>query len=98
LRLARFGGQFGDLADEVAAVAPQEEATLRRQAIDEAQAALAELSQAGAQIVFEAPKPIFRAPTFRCSDWFNAHTPVCSGGLTEDAQFLRDYRSRWSQR
>lgn len=93
LRLARFGGQFGDFADEAGAHrSPQEEATLRREAIDEAQSVLADLGQVGLQIIFEAPKPIFRSPAFRCSDWFNAHNPVCSGGLTEDAQFLRDYR------
>lgn len=32
--------------------------------------------------VIEAPKPLFRSPPFRCSDWFNRANPICAGGLT----------------
>lgn len=42
---------------------------------------LGELSATGATILFEAPKPIFGSPPFRCSDWFNASNPVCKGGF-----------------
>jgi peptidoglycan/LPS O-acetylase OafA/YrhL len=46
------------------------------------QATLAQLAGTGAKIVFEAPKPLFRSPPFRCSDWFNRNNPICRGGLT----------------
>jgi len=42
---------------------------------------LAPLAAAGLRIVFEAPKPVFPAPAYRCSDGFNRDNPVCAGGL-----------------
>lgn len=36
----------------------------------------------GMHIVFDAPKPIFRSPPFRCADWFNADNPICAPGMT----------------
>jgi hypothetical protein len=42
--------------------------------------------------VFEAPKPLFRAPAFRCSDWFNRDNPVCAPGLSVQRAFLEEYR------
>ena len=35
----------------------------------------------GVQLVFEAPKPVFRSPPYRCSDWFNRSNPACKGGF-----------------
>lgn len=31
----------------------------------------------GARIVFEAPKPVYRQASLRCSDWFNGGNPHC---------------------
>jgi hypothetical protein len=33
----------------------------------------------GLNIILWAPSPIFRAPTFRCADWFNRQNPICEG-------------------
>ena len=56
---------------------------LRDQAVAtrEAERLLAPFTGARVRIVFEGPKPIFRAPAFRCSDWFNRRNPVCAPGL-----------------
>jgi peptidoglycan/LPS O-acetylase OafA/YrhL len=54
----------------------------RTMAVAEAISALKPISDKGVRIVFEAPKPIFRAAAFRCSDWFNASNPACRGGLS----------------
>jgi hypothetical protein len=78
LRLERFGDQWGQIARRPEA----ELARARQAAIAEAIRELRPLADAGLRIVFEAPKPIFRAPPFRCSDWFNRHNPVCVGGTT----------------
>lgn len=51
------------------------------------------LAERGIRIVFEAPTPLFRAPAYRCSDWFNRGNPVCAGGLTVDRAFLEDMRA-----
>jgi hypothetical protein len=40
----------------------------------------------------EAPKPIFRAPAFRCSDWFNRRNPICVSGLTVSRDYLLQFR------
>lgn len=48
--------------------------------VEETVALLAPLVQAGVTVVFEAPKPVLKAPPFRCSDWFNATNPACLGG------------------
>jgi hypothetical protein len=45
------------------------------------------------KIVFEAPKPIFRSPPFRCSDWFNSHNPVCEGGFAQSRSDLQNRRA-----
>ncbi|MBO9714962.1 acyltransferase family protein [Sphingomonas sp.] len=78
LRLVRFTNQFeGDRAVEHPAP-PSVSAT----SLAEARTAIATLASMGARVVFEAPKPIFRSPPFRCSDWFNRANPICEGGLT----------------
>ena len=43
--------------------------------------------------VFDAPKPIFRSPLFRCADVFNATNPVCRGGLTQSRKTLQTLRA-----
>jgi hypothetical protein len=50
------------------------------------------LETAGVWVIFDAPKPVFRAPAFRCSDWFNASNPVCGAGLEMDRAFLETQR------
>ncbi|MEZ4873417.1 MAG: acyltransferase family protein [Bdellovibrionales bacterium] len=46
----------------------------------------------GIPVLLEAPKPIFYAPTYRCSDWFNKSNPICSLGLNIDRKYLEEYR------
>ena len=53
---------------------------------------LGALSDAGVRIIFEAPKPIFRSPPFRCSDWFNRGNPICAAGLSESRAAIEAYR------
>ena len=55
-------------------------------------AQLGPLSDAGLRIVFEAPKPLFRSPPFRCSDWFNRDNPICAAGFSESRAVIEAYR------
>ena len=94
LRLARFGDQWANFPDESArkAMSGAEAAQLRAAAVDEAVALLRPLLDKGVHVVFEAPKPIFRAPPFRCSDWFNRSNPVCEPGFEMNRADLLAYR------
>jgi SGNH domain (fused to AT3 domains) len=61
-------------------------------ALREADALITRLEKASLIVVMDAPKPIFKSPPFRCSDWFNSDNPVCSGGFTMKRTFLLEYR------
>jgi hypothetical protein len=41
--------------------------------VREANTFVTELSRRGAKVILEAPKPVFKSPPFRSSDWFNKH-------------------------
>jgi hypothetical protein len=64
----------------------------RRAALKEADRVLDLLVSKGATVIFEGPKPIFRAAAFRCSDWFNRFNSFCVGGLELSRDFLLHYR------
>src|SRR5690606_18930128 len=51
------------------------------------------LAEKGVSIVFEAPKPVFRSPAFRCSDWFNASNPSCKDGVQIEREFMERLRA-----
>jgi peptidoglycan/LPS O-acetylase OafA/YrhL len=65
----------------------------REVAVAQAIEALKPFERIGMRIVFDAPKPIFRAPPFRCSDWFNANNAICIDGLSMDRAELERYRA-----
>lgn len=78
LRGTRLTNQFeGDPA-----VTGRHEDRVSPAAFAEAEALVAQLAGRGVRVVLEAPKPMFRSPAFRCSDWFNRDNPICRGGLT----------------
>jgi peptidoglycan/LPS O-acetylase OafA/YrhL len=66
--------------------------TDRRLAYEEAAELIGEFSKKGLRVIIEAPKPVFKAHAFRCSDWFNAGNPLCRGGLTIGREELLEYR------
>src|SRR5438034_626021 len=49
--------------------------------------------QAGLHVIFEAPKPVFRAHPFYCVDVYNRNNPDCRGGLTELRADQEAYRA-----
>jgi peptidoglycan/LPS O-acetylase OafA/YrhL len=54
---------------------------------------LARLQAAKVQILIDAPKPLFKAPPNRCSDWFNYMNPVCDPGLTVERRQIAKLRA-----
>ncbi|MGB7192791.1 MAG: acyltransferase family protein [Collimonas pratensis] len=57
-----------------------------------AEAILARLQAAQVHILIDAPKPQFKAPANRCSDWFNRMNPICAPGLTMERSQLERLR------
>ena len=94
LRLARFGDQWALFPEESAknAMSGQEATKERALAAEEAMTILQPLVDHGVRVIFEAPKPIFRAPPFRCSDWFNKNNPICIPGFEMKKKDLLEYR------
>ncbi|MEI9928530.1 MAG: acyltransferase family protein [Sphingomonas sp.] len=88
LRLTRFTNQFGPDAwpdgrpDDT--VSPAVYADVR--------AKLLALSATGATLLFEAPKPLYRVPAFRCADWFNRANPICAPGFAISRGELERHR------
>jgi peptidoglycan/LPS O-acetylase OafA/YrhL len=76
--------------DDIAISSEAKELTAR--ATREAAVWLEPFIDRGIKVLFEAPKPLFKSPPFRCLDWFNAANPVCQGGLTQPRSLLQTLR------
>ena len=95
LRQPRFTDQWAAFNEiEVLAAARNDlsKQWLQR-ARDEAPALLQPFIAKGLVVLFDAPKPVFRSPAFRCADPFNAANPICKGGLTESRESLLALRT-----
>jgi hypothetical protein len=95
LRVPRFADQWGAPFDPAALPTLYSPPAVRgrAEARDEAARLLRPLASEGLTIVFEAPKPIFPAPAFRCVDWFNRNNPVCAPGTRIRREFMMRYRA-----
>lgn len=94
LRLPRLATQWDVMHEEEIERAHQaamshESLTLGEREADEL---VRPLMERGVFVVIDAPKPIFRAPPFRCLDWFNRSNPICAAGFEVDRRFIEDYR------
>jgi len=84
LRMKRFTDQwasfgFSNMQHEMYNEQAQ---ALRKAALEDANALLKPFTDAHLKVVFIAPPPLFKSPTFRCADWFNAHNPICEQGIS----------------
>lgn len=93
LRIQRFGDQWASfhIGDMMAAM--YGDTVNREAAFVDAKHWVSQLSSRGLKVVFEAPKPIFKAPAFRCSDWFNQSNPICEGNNRQDRRYLEELRA-----
>ena len=51
------------------------------------------LTARGVRVVFEAPKPVFRAPAYRCAETYNQSNGICQPGLSMERELLERYRA-----
>jgi peptidoglycan/LPS O-acetylase OafA/YrhL len=94
LRLPRLSDQWAYFGEGVARrfASSPEFMRERQRAVVNAVDTLREFSERGVIIVFEAPKPLFKSPPFRCSDWFNRNNPICEQGFTMPRATLDRFR------
>lgn len=95
LRVQRLCDQWAlcDI-DAVVRVRDSEEAERRRrQAVQEGRDTIRRLRELGLVVVIQAPTPVFLAPPFRCSDWFNRMNPIGRRGFRIAKRFLLEHRS-----
>lgn len=45
------------------------------------------------EVILWAPPPLFKAPTFRCVDWFNRTNPICRDGIEMPRAALESLRA-----
>ncbi|QKQ27663.1 SGNH hydrolase domain-containing protein [Candidatus Reidiella endopervernicosa] len=94
LRTNRFGDQWAAFSEEriVSSVSSDAAASYREQGLQEAIEIIKWLERLPVHIIIDAPKPIFKSPAFRCSDWFNNANPVCEGRLSIKRDYLLSHR------
>ena len=94
LRLPRFSSQwvyYGDAAARAQMFGADADAG-RLRSVAYAIGVLDDFARHGVRIVFEGPLPVFRAPPFRCADWFNRTNPICRPGFEMPRALLDEYR------
>jgi len=95
LRMWRFVDQWayiGDATVRSKTFGPQADAD-RKRTEDYAVAVLKEFTDRGVRVVFEAPKPLYKAPLFRCADWFDQDNPICAPGFEMPRSMLEALRA-----
>jgi hypothetical protein len=94
LRMLKLGDQMVSVteSDVLARQNSAQSRAERDDAFTEADELLDAFNQSDLRVILDAPKPVFKSPAFRCSDWFNSANPVCAAGLTMNRGFLLKLR------
>lgn len=94
LRLQRYGDQWANfgIIDMYDLMYGAHAAPARLAAYEDAKQWLQSFTDKGLQVVFTAPTPVFKAPPFRCSDWFNSSNSICVGENQQSRSELEKLR------
>ena len=95
LRTPRFSDQWALFDAQQVHDAMFSELALRERlkGQEAALATLEPLTARGVRVVFEAPKPVFRAPAYRCAESYNQSNAICQPGLSMERELLERYRA-----
>jgi peptidoglycan/LPS O-acetylase OafA/YrhL len=95
LRMPELNGREWDRGEESVVDEILSERTPQQSeaALSSAKEILARLDAAQVRVLIDAPKPLFKAPPNRCSDWFNRMNPICIPGLTMERSQLERLRT-----
>jgi len=91
LRVPRFVDQWGPVTPGLPSAGDETAHGLRAQAEREAAEVAQRFTAAGLKVVFVSPKPMYKAPAFRCADWFNAMNPICVPGFAIDKGVMLEH-------
>lgn len=47
----------------------------------------------GLIVLLDAPKPVLKAPVYRCADWFNRQNPICVENMGVSRDFMEQLRT-----
>jgi len=94
LRSYRFGDQWAQISPEKLKLIRTHPGwvKLRAKALQEAMDFIGTLQEMGLKVIVDSPKPVFKAPNLRCSDWFNRNNPICRPGLKISRQELFEHQ------
>ncbi|MEB0206553.1 acyltransferase family protein [Pseudomonas sp. CCC3.1] len=95
LRMPELEGRGWERGTEVvlSEILSEQTLDLSHAARHSAEAVITRLQAAGVTVLIDAPKPLFKAPANRCSDWFNHMNPICAAGLTINRDLLERLRA-----
>ena len=81
LRMDRYGDQWAsfNIPDMHEHMYNAQAQKLRKAAFEDARKWLQPFYDKQLKVIFVAPTPVFKAPTFRCADRFNKNNPICIG-------------------
>ena len=94
LRMQRYGDHWAsfNLPDMYDFMYSPQAMKSRQAALEDAQKWLQPFAEKELKVVFTAPTPVFKAPPFRCSDWFNSMNPICIGHNQQNRSELEKLR------
>lgn len=91
LRGQRLSDQWGMYeAEQLDQIFNGDRSQYYSEALEQSRGIIGRLLSLGFKVIIDTPKPVFRAPPFRCSDWFNHMNPVCTPGFEVSATELKD--------
>lgn len=94
LRIQRYGDQWASFnrPDMYEYMYNPQAMPLRLAAVEDAKKWLQPFADSRLNVVFTGPTPVFQAPPFRCSDWFNTNNPICIGNNQQNQSLLEKLR------
>ncbi|NWO04474.1 MAG: acyltransferase [Alteromonadaceae bacterium] len=95
LRTHRLSDQWYRKPPEQVLAHSQSQAALAdvQAAREEAKQLVNALEDMGLIVLLDYPKPVLKAPPYRCSDWFNGGNPICTGDLGTARSFMDQLRA-----
>ena len=84
LRMVRLCDQYAlfNIEHVKASLITEEAVQNRKYILEDTSAIIKRFEAKNITVLIDAPKPTFKAPPFRCSDYFNSTNPICKEGFS----------------
>lgn len=96
LKVLRLATQWGslDIENVIKYRESQGFETARNAGVADTISFVRQLHTSGLNVLIEGPKPVFRVPPYRFSDWFNRYNPAAIAGFALPRKFLEDHSGK----